>query len=759
MPHIHVLDQVTIDKIAAGEVIERPASIVKELVENAIDAGATSVKIEIKDGGISLIRIMDNGCGIPKEEVQSAFLRHSTSKIETVEDLSSIDSLGFRGEALSSIAAVTRTELITKPEDAELGTKYVIEGGKEVSLEETGAPNGTTFLVHQLFYNVPARRKFLKTPMTEAGHVQDLLMHLALSHPEVAFQFINNGQEKLRTSGNGKLKDVIYNVYGRDVAANLLEIDYEKNGLHITGFLGKPVINRGNRNFENFFVNGRYVKSGMISKAVEDAYRDFVMQHKFPFVVLHFHLKGDEVDINVHPTKMELRFQKQQEVYSIVFEAVHRTLLEPELIQKAEVPDPVTVLEERKKVNAMKRDGESEISQNGNSGSPFLLKPRPMGAIRKSEALLQSETEAMKAGTKNENESIIREASTPYNANGTSIVSPGTSESTQEMDTKDGAKDEDYFIRKMRERVLSYHNRSSSAEVSDRSGIFRPEVQKDRIKDRVQQAVQARREYESRRQGQSENTDNALTGESARNEQSEVLSAGSGASLAAGETGTEAKEPLNGQLEKPKQLDLFEENFLKRDIRAEYKLIGQVFETYWLVEFQDNLYIIDQHAAHERVLYERTLRDMKNREFTSQYLSPPIILTLTMQEAQLLNEHMDRFSRIGFEIEPFGGEEYAVRAVPDNLFSIAKKDLLMEMIDDLSSGLNTGMTPELIDEKVASMSCKAAVKGNNRLSAQEVDRLIGELLTLDNPYHCPHGRPTIIAMTKKDLEKKFKRIV
>ena len=588
--------------------------------------------------------------------------------------------------------------------------------------------------------------------------MQDLLMHLALSHPEVAFQFINNGQEKLRTSGNGKLKDVIYNVYGRDVAANLLEIDYEKNGLHITGFLGKPVINRGNRNFENFFVNGRYVKSGMISKAVEDAYRDFVMQHKFPFVVLHFHLKGDEVDINVHPTKMELRFQKQQEVYSIVFEAVHRTLLEPELIQKAEVPDPVAVLEERKKVNAMK-SGESEISQNGNSGSPFLLKPRPMGAIRKSEALLQSETEAMKAGTKNENESIIREASTPYNANGTSIVSPGTSESTQEMDTKDEAKDEDYFIRKMRERVLSYHNRSSSAEVSDRSGIFRPEVQKDRIKDRVQQAVQARREYESRRQGQSENTDNALTGESARNEQSEVLSAGSGASLAAGETGTEAKEPLNGQLEKPKQLDLFEENFLKRDIRAEYKLIGQVFETYWLVEFQDNLYIIDQHAAHERVLYERTLRDMKNREFTSQYLSPPIILTLTMQEAQLLNEHMDRFSRIGFEIEPFGGEEYAVRAVPDNLFSIAKKDLLMEMIDDLSSGLNTGMTPELIDEKVASMSCKAAVKGNNRLSAQEVDRLIGELLTLDNPYHCPHGRPTIIAMTKKDLEKKFKRIV
>ena len=309
MPHIHVLDQITIDKIAAGEVIERPASIVKELVENAIDAGSTSVTVEIKDGGISFIRIRDNGCGIPKEEVKSAFLRHSTSKIETVEDLSHIASLGFRGEALSSIAAVTRTEVITKTKDSDLGTKYVIEGGKEVSLEETGAPDGTTFLVHQLFYNVPARRKFLKTPMTEAGHVQDLLMHLALSHPEVALQFLNNGQEKLRTSGNGKLKDVIYQIYGRDVAANLIELDYEKGGLRITGFLGKPVITRGNRNFENFFVNGRYVKSGMISKALEDAYRDFVMQHKFPFAVLHFHLNGEEVDINVHPTKMELRFQ------------------------------------------------------------------------------------------------------------------------------------------------------------------------------------------------------------------------------------------------------------------------------------------------------------------------------------------------------------------------------------------------------------------------------------------------------------------
>ena len=549
--------------------------------------------------------------------------------------------------------------------------------------------------------------------MTEAGHVQDLLMHLALSHPEVALQFLNNGQEKLRTSGNGKLKDVIYQIYGRDVAANLIELDYEKGGLRITGFLGKPVITRGNRNFENFFVNGRYVKSGMISKALEDAYRDFVMQHKFPFAVLHFHLNGEEVDINVHPTKMELRFQKQQEVYGTVFEAVHRTLLEPELIQRAEVPEPVAVrMEEEKRRSEEKAERRKE--------SPFLLRPRASASMAgesrtvygenpytKKDAESTERTGAAQPAEHTENSEVMQPTGDQERTGAVQRMESTTGTQVQPDPVPDNAgtgratvRDEDYFIRKMRERVLSYHNRSSSAEVSDKNGIFRQDEQMERISERVQE-----------------------------------------------------------QKEKPKQMDLFEENFLKREVRAEYKLIGQVFDTYWLVEFQDKLYIIDQHAAHERVLYERTLQGMKTREFTSQYLSPPIILSLSMQEAQLLNENLDRFTRIGFEIEPFGGEEYAVRAVPDNLFSIAKKELLMEMLDDLADGLSTGMTPELIDEKVASMSCKAAVKGNNRLSAQEVDELIAELLTLDNPYHCPHGRPTIIAMTKHDLEKKFKRIV
>lgn len=665
MQHIQVLDQVTIDKIAAGEVIERPASIVKELVENAIDAGATHVTIEIEEGGISLIRITDDGSGIMKEDIRNAFLRHSTSKIRNVEDLLHITSLGFRGEALSSIAAVTKVEVITKTKEAILGTRYVIEGGQELSLDEAGSSDGTTFIIRQLFYNVPARRKFLKTAMTEAGHVQDLLIRLALSHPEVAFRFLNNNQEKLRTSGSGKLKDVIYNIYGRDVASNLLELDYRQGGIHITGYLGKPLITRGNRNFETFFVNGRYVKSTMISRAVEDAYKDFMMQHKFPFVVLHFQVDTETVDVNVHPTKMELRFQNQQEVYKTVFEAIHRQLLEPELIPQVEVPEPLT----------------SPVQEKKKTPSPDLKLVR-------------------RAIPSDSKEAAVSIATTPRDSAAQTVPEP----------VKEEPHNEDYFIRKMRERVMSYHNRNSSAEVKDQKKIFRPEEQKKRIQTSVREA-------------------------------------------------TTYKINETPVVQKPEQLNLFEEKLLKREVRAEYRLIGQVFDTYWLVQFQDNLYIIDQHAAHERVLYERTLKEMKNREFTSQYLSPPIILTLSMQEAELLKTHKERFERIGFEIEPFGGEEYAIRAVPANLFSIAKKELFMEMLDNLADGLSTNMTPDIIDEKVASMSCKAAVKGNNRLSAQEVDALIGELLELENPYHCPHGRPTIIAMSKKELEKKFKRIV
>ncbi|MBQ4560149.1 MAG: DNA mismatch repair endonuclease MutL [Tyzzerella sp.] len=647
MANIQVLDQITIDKIAAGEVIERPASIVKELVENAIDAGATAVTVEIKDGGISFIRITDNGCGIPREEVALAFLRHSTSKIRTVEDLTTVASLGFRGEALSSIAAIAQVELITKTKDALLGTRYVIEGGVEKKIEDAGAKDGSTFLIHNIFFNTPARRKFLKTAMTEASHVNELMIRLALSHPEVSFEFIINNQSKLHTPGNGKLKDVIYQLFGREVAMNLLEIDEAFAGIKITGYVGKPLISRGNRNYENYYINGRYVKSNIIAKAIEDAYKDFTMQHKYPFTVLHFVMDGNDLDVNVHPTKMELRFSRQQDVYNFVYQAIKNALSEQELIPRVEVP-------------------EARMSEV------------------KTPAVIQNVAKA---------EHVV-----------TTPVRPQMSEQSVKLQEKNL----DYFMKKMQERVTSYHSQMSQAEVKDVREVHREKEQADRIREAVNY-----------------------------------------------------NKPT--VFEQPKmheeQLDLFKEKLLSKESIIEHKIIGQVFDTYWLVEFNEQLYIIDQHAAHERVLYEKTLQGMKERDYTSQYLSPPIILNLSMQEEEVLKEHMDTFAGIGFEIEPFGEASYAVRAIPDNLFGIAKKELLIEMLDSLVEGIHSSVAPDMIAERVASMSCKAAVKGNSRLSSAEVEVLIGELLQLDNPYHCPHGRPTIIAMTKRELEKKFKRIV
>lgn len=649
MGKIQVLDQVTIDKIAAGEVIERPASVVKELVENSIDAGAAAVTVEIKEGGISFMRIADNGSGIDREDVPGAFLRHSTSKIRSEKDLSRIGSLGFRGEALSSIAAVSQVELITKTKEDAFGTRYRIAGGKEEGIEEAGAPDGTTFFIRQLFYNVPARRKFLKTAMTEAGHVGDLMTRLALSRPEISFQFVNNGMSRLHTSGNGNLRDVIYHVYGREIAANLFSVDYEKNGIRISGYAGAPVISRGNRNFESYFINGRYVKSQVIYKAIEDAYKDFTMQHKYPFTVLHIEIDGEHVDVNVHPTKMDLRFNNQQEVYNCIYEALDQCLHGKELIPEVTVDVPKAQPADRAEAKCRPKE-------------------QPAGEEKA--------------------EHRPKEQSVPQ----------ADKSSGQERDL-------DYFMEQMKKRVFAYHQQNSQAEVRDKSSLLHPQRQTERIRETVSSY--------------------------------QVL-----------------EEP-----KQPEQLDLFEGKFLHQEVRAQYKIIGQVFDTYWLVQYENNLYIIDQHAAHERVLYEKTLKGMKTREFTSQMISPPIILNLTMQESELFRAYMDRFTRIGFEFEEFGQDSYMVRSVPDNLFSIAKKELLMEMIDSLSEEVSRNQPSDLLDEKIASMSCKAAVKGNMKLSAQEVDALIGELLLLDNPYHCPHGRPTMIAMSERELEKKFKRIV
>ncbi|GLB25852.1 DNA mismatch repair protein MutL [Lacrimispora xylanolytica] len=660
MPNITVLDQNTINKIAAGEVIERPASVVKELLENAIDAKATAVTVEIKEGGTSFIRVTDNGCGIPKEEVPLAFLRHSTSKIKSVEDLFTVSSLGFRGEALASIASVSQVELITKTSIGLTGTRYQIDGGEEKTLEEIGAPEGTTFIARNLFFNTPARKKFLKTPMTEGAHVAELVEKLALSHPEVSIRFIQNNQNKLHTSGNHNLKDIVYTVFGREIASNLLEVSVKKPDISVEGYIGKPVIARGNRNYENYFINGRYIKSTVICRAIEEAYKPFMMQHKYPFTMLHFTIDPETLDVNVHPTKMELRFRDGEMVYHMVYQAVASALAHKELIPEVEL---------------VKRTEDSRLSMSGKKHEPA---PEP---FEKNRIMAMQQQSAAKES--------VKEYTT----------SPGITEGFKKR-----------LIPAPSQNILPEMVREPD-ELS--ANWLKPQASINKA-----------------------NTLEALT---------EALPE------------TLPDPPVQPE-EKPKQMDLFDGKLLEPKARSMHKLIGQLFDTYWLVEFNEQLYIIDQHAAHEKVLYEKTMATLKTREYTSQLINPPIILTLNRNEEVLLNQHLKYFTEMGFEIEPFGGREYAVRGVPANLFSIAKKELLIEMIDGLSEDAAVS-NPDVIYEKIASMSCKGAVKGNNRLSFAEANELIDQLLGLENPYACPHGRPTIISMSKYELEKKFKRIV
>lgn len=618
MPNIAILNQETIDKIAAGEVVERPCSVVKELVENAIDAGSTAITVEIKEGGISFIRITDNGCGIERDQVAVAFYRHSTSKIRSAEDLLTVKSLGFRGEALSSISAVARVELITKTYDELTGTRYVIEGSKELSNEEIGAPDGTTFIVKDLFYNVPARRKFLKTAQTEGSYISDMVEKLALSHPDISFKFINNNQTKLHTSGNGNRKDIIYHIFGREISSSLLEVKHECEYFKVEGFIGKPVITRGNRNYENYFINGRYVKSNILSRAIEEAYKSFLMQHQYPFTVLYFTFFS-ELDVNVHPTKMELRFDNNNEIYVELCDTIYAILSRKEMIPEVPVdstPAPKKIVHEYKEP------------------IPEPFEKRRINEVRAAES-------------------------------------------------------------------RSVYGQSVTSAVKDYSAI-EPAVKTPKT--------------------------------STAYEPAQVV------------TGTQ------------QTLGDYDKVFLTESAKKQFSIIGQLFKTYWLIEFEDKLYIIDQHAAHEKVLYEKTMARLANKDFTSQRISPPIVMTLDARESEMLEKYRPQIEQFGYEVEHFGGKEYMISAIPENLFNIDMKDLFIEMLDDFSNATGR-QTPDIITEKVASMSCKAAVKGNDKLTLPEINKLIDELLSLDNPYNCPHGRPTIISMSKYEIEKKFKRIV
>lgn len=721
MRKIAVLDKHTIDKIAAGEVVERPSSVVKELVENSIDAGATAVTVEITDGGKKLIRITDNGGGIEAAQVPTAFLSHATSKIEKVEDLENIASLGFRGEALSSIAAVSQVELITKTPSAISGVRYVIEGGVEQSLEEMGAPDGTTFLVRNLFYNTPARSKFLKSDSSEANYIGTMMEQLALSHPEISFKYIQNKQVKLHTSGNYNVKDVIYNVYGRDMAKALLEVSYENDFMKIEGYAGKPEVSRGNRSFENYYVNGRFVKNNIITKAIEDAYKGFVMQHKFPFVSLQIQMTGNDLDVNVHPRKLEVRFARGAEVYDAIYEAVHNALLHRELIPVV----PVGKEERESKVAAVSRGAV----------------PEPFEKSRRTELHCEGAAESIGRSSAGNNESCYSQAAEKTAPTGkiTSSGSLGNSSGCQASSV-------------LREQAIYQAKPFSKEEEALFSGTLKEAAEADKRADKKAEE----KAYKSLDEKAAEDNISAERMNEADNQAETAVSVNyeipDKSELGQSEPDTEY--PSVGG----KQLELFQEKLLAPESRSRHKLIGQLFDTYWLVEFENQFYIIDQHAAHEKVNYERFVKRFKEQSIESQYLNPPLVVTLNMDEQAKLKANEEYFRKYGFEIEPFGGREYCISAVPTNLYGFHEEELFLEMLDNLG-GEGAKDAFDLFTARLATMACKSAVKGNHQMSALEADKLIDELLTLDNPYNCPHGRPTIIAMTKTEIEKKFKRIV
>ena len=701
---IKVLDQNTINKIAAGEVIEKPSSVIKELVENSIDSGATAITVEVKGSGLSFLRVTDNGSGIKKDEVKLAFLRHATSKLVTVEDLLSISSLGFIGEALESIASVAQVEMITKTADDVTGLRYQIHGGREISSEEIGAPGGTTIIVRNLFYNTPARKKFMKTDLTEISYIYDLMCRICMSHPKISFKFISNGTDKLFTSGNGKLRDIIYHIYGRDITSNLLEINAENDYMKISGYIARPCISRGNRSFEGYYVNHRYIKSAVLTKAIEDAFRTFVMIHKFPFTEINFQVRPDLLDVNVHPTKMELKFANSQDIYSFTYNAIRETLLFKELI-----PDV-----------APGKDSKPETYKQRNVGDA----PEAFENKRR-EALVGPVAQAKAAPT--------------HMVTDNSLVK---SENAPVLDQ-----------RQMKPERASTSESQSRPEGT--STALQQPLKPDNIPAPVRPIIDVIDETKDTNTSAEKKSDNNTyeqpqkSGYSYSGRHQEIP----GSKVAESKASYMAVDDR-----KYVQQNMFQEKFLTKEARAKHRLIGQLFKTYWLIEYDGKFFIMDQHAAHEKVKYEELMENYKNKKIYSQYLMPPAVVTLSATEIEFLHENMETFEALGYQIENFGGREFKLNAVPDNLFGLDGRELFIDFIADASSSAKK-VTIDVFIHKLSTMACKAAIKGNTEISFKEADALIDQLLKLENPYTCPHGRPTVISMTEAEIEKKFKRIV
>ena len=708
MGKIQVLDNNTIDQIAAGEVVERPASVVKELTENAIDAGADAITVEIKNGGIEFIRVTDNGCGIAKEDMETAFLRHATSKIRSIEDLRNVSSMGFRGEALASIASVSKVTMITKTKDSLMGYRLEVDGGDAGQVTEVGAPGGTTIIAAHLFYNVPVRRKFLKSATTEGNVITELMEHLALSRPDISFKLVSNWRNVFYTSGSGDLHNVIYRIYGRDMAKETIAIDYECDGVVIDGYLGTPAVNRPNRNFENYFLNNRYIKNDIVARGLEDGYKGYTMQHKFPFCVLHIDMPAGDVDVNVHPGKMDVRFKDREGMYEHIAKAVAAALHDHEMIPEAEIG------RDRK----LYRPEVAEAPEPYEAGRRSEFKD--MNIAEESDSDTASATDSM--ATANQLSGIVSDtAETAVSDILTSSDISATcndSRSSQTEKTSGLTEDREQNDIEASPKLTKDNRDIFTVDFSDDEDVVLQDFSKERAAD--------------------ENYKNTSAAADSRNKT------------------TEDKNPV---YHNAVQLEILpKERVISANARKRYELIGPAFNTYWMFTYDGKLYFADQHAAHEKVNYERLIKKYKEREIYKQQLNPPIIVNLSGEEREVLEKFKGYFDELGFEVNNFGGMDYSLNTVPLELYRKDAKTFFMEILNDLClRGVRE--TPDIINKIMASVACKSAVKGGDVISREEMDKILDELLTLENPYHCPHGRPTVFSISRTELEKKFKRIV
>ena len=716
MGNIVLLDDLTINKIAAGEVIERPASVVKELVENSIDAGANTITVEIKNGGISYIRVSDNGKGFWPDDMEIAFERHATSKIRQATDLEIVKTMGFRGEALASIAAISRVELVSKREENEIGYKICVEGGDITDKVEAGCPKGTTITITDLFFNTPVRYKFLKKDFTEAGYIEDVITRIALSNPNIAIKLINTGKTVIQTPGNGDMKAVVYSIFGKDVAENILDVNYEFEDIKITGVIGKPIIARSNRSNQMFFVNKRYVKDKTLTSAAEQGFKGMVTIGKYGFAILNLDMNPQKVDVNVHPAKLEVRFEEENKVFKAVYHAIKETLLKGDLVGNPERTDELKQESENIKFNMKIEEHNAKPNVNQEENIKSEEKNSGFASLENNflaQIYAERQANKLKEDEKKLNNNVVTEVDD---------IKELDNMETKTLDTKE-------VNEKLMENIKKLDELPET-------------IQKEEIENTPKPKISFAEMYERTFGRKIEDARAEKLQEEKEKYKTELI---------------DIANPImpDKDLSKAENVSVFKD--LEKNNKPVYKFIGIAFSTYIIIQMKDDMYIIDQHAAHERIMYEKVKANYYNdTNKNSQLMLLPDIITLSHKEMDIAKDNMELFRKAGFTLEEFGENTIKLTGVPDICIDLDTRELFLETLDEINTVARTAKQ-EKEEKFIATVACKAAVKAHMALNEEEVDKLMSQLLVLPNPFTCPHGRPTAIKMSKTDIEKKFSR--